>query len=153
MSHQYKYGTRAQTDFTLYMRLGGRGKVAGLRDLFVPQSFDGIETGGFASRIKAEKDSHKHRENGRRQNSHWRDHHGPSRERSDQFGRSYSQQDPDYSSEHAEHHGFYQELPLHIFFRGADGHADADLARALSHRHQHDVHDANAAHDQRDACN
>ena len=33
----------------------------------------------------------------------------------------------------------------------ADGPADADLARPLEHRGQHDVHDADAAHQQRDA--
>ena len=33
----------------------------------------------------------------------------------------------------------------------ADRHAQADFADALGHRHQHDVHDADAADDQRDA--
>ena len=35
----------------------------------------------------------------------------------------------------------------------ADRHADADLAGPLGHRHQHDVHDADAADDQRDNGN
>ena len=33
--------------------------------------------------------------------------------------------------------------------RGAERLADADLARALGDRHQHDVHDADAADEQR----
>ena len=33
----------------------------------------------------------------------------------------------------------------------ADGHADADLAGAFGDRHEHDVHDADAADQQRDA--
>ena len=33
---------------------------------------------------------------------------------------------------------------------GANGHADTDLAHPLTHAHQHDVHDANATHDERD---
>ena len=33
----------------------------------------------------------------------------------------------------------------------ADGHADADLARALGHAHEHDVHDPDAADEERDA--
>ena len=33
---------------------------------------------------------------------------------------------------------------------GADGHPQADLAVPLGHRHEHDVHDADAADDQRD---
>ena len=32
----------------------------------------------------------------------------------------------------------------------ADGHADADLAGAFGDRHEHDVHDADAADEQRD---
>ena len=35
--------------------------------------------------------------------------------------------------------------------RRADRLADADLARALGHRHQHDVHDPDAADDEADA--
>ena len=34
---------------------------------------------------------------------------------------------------------------------GADGEADADLARPLGHRHEHDVHDADAADEEGDA--
>ena len=33
----------------------------------------------------------------------------------------------------------------------AHGHADADLARALRHADEHDVHDADAADDERNA--
>ena len=36
-------------------------------------------------------------------------------------------------------------------FGGADGHADADLASAFGDRHQHDIHDADAADEQRNA--
>ena len=32
--------------------------------------------------------------------------------------------------------------------RSAGRHADADLARALGHRHQHDVHDPDASDDE-----
>ena len=37
-------------------------------------------------------------------------------------------------------------------FRRADRLADADLARPLGDRHQHDVHHADAADEQRDRC-
>ena len=37
-----------------------------------------------------------------------------------------------------------------LFALGADGPADADLPGALGDRHQHDVHDADAAHQQGD---
>ena len=44
-----------------------------------------------------------------------------------------------------------QELAQDVAVLGADGFAHADLARALGDRHQHDVHDADAAHQQGDA--
>src|SRR5437660_1084326 len=42
-----------------------------------------------------------------------------------------------------------KELAEHIASLGAEGLADADLARPLRHRNKHDVHDYDAAHDQR----
>ena len=45
--------------------------------------------------------------------------------------------------------GFDQELQQDRPAFGADGFADADLARPLRHRDEHDVHDADAADEQR----
>ena len=42
-----------------------------------------------------------------------------------------------------------QELQQHVEVARADRQAQADLARPLGHRHQHDVHDADAADQQR----
>ena len=42
-----------------------------------------------------------------------------------------------------------QELRQDVARLGADRHADADLARPLGHAHQHDVHDPDAADQQR----
>ena len=47
--------------------------------------------------------------------------------------------------------GFDEKLQQHVASLGADRQADADLARPLGHRHQHDVHDADAADDERHA--
>ncbi len=55
------------------------------------------------------------------------------------------------AAEQAEHDGFDQELQQHVAAAGADGQAQADLARPLGDRHQHDVHDADAADEQRHA--
>ena len=46
-----------------------------------------------------------------------------------------------------------EELSQHVGAARADRHADADLARPLGHRHEHDVHDADAADEQRDRGN
>ena len=46
--------------------------------------------------------------------------------------------------------GLDQELREDVAPLGADRHADADLARALRHRDEHDVHDPDPADEQRD---
>ena len=46
-------------------------------------------------------------------------------------------------------HAFHQEIGQDRAPRGAQGFAQADLARALGHRNQHDVHHAHAAQRQR----
>ena len=50
----------------------------------------------------------------------------------------------------AQHGRLDQELQQDVPRLRADRHADADLARALGHRHEQDVHDADAADQQRD---
>ena len=47
-------------------------------------------------------------------------------------------------------HGLHQELGEDVPPARPDGHPEADLAGPLGHRHQHDVHDADAADQERD---
>ncbi len=56
--------------------------------------------------------------------------------------------DTDGPAKNAHHDALHQELGQHIAAPGADGHANADLPGALGDRDQHDVHDADAAHQQ-----
>ena len=58
----------------------------------------------------------------------------------------------DHASQQAENHGFDQELQQDIPPACPDRLAQADLARALGDRGQHDIHDADPTHSQRDAC-
>ena len=46
--------------------------------------------------------------------------------------------------------GFEEELQEDVSAAGADGHADADLAGPLGDADEHDVHDADAADEERD---
>ena len=48
----------------------------------------------------------------------------------------------------AHHHGLSKKLALHVALSCANGHADADFPRALTHGNQHDIHDSNSAHQQ-----
>ena len=69
-----------------------------------------------------------------------------------QEGRSaHAQGDADQAAERAQHDRLDQELEQDVTRLGAHGHPDADLAGALGHAHEHDVHDANAANQERDA--
>ena len=47
-----------------------------------------------------------------------------------------------------ERNGFDEELQQHLAGRRADCQSDADLAGSLGHRDEHDVHDADASHEQ-----
>src|SRR6185503_3429783 len=53
--------------------------------------------------------------------------------------------------EHGEDHRLHQELAQDVAAARAQGLAHADLADAFGDRHQHDVHDHDAAHDEADA--
>src|SRR5207247_1210222 len=62
-----------------------------------------------------------------------------------------AERDANPSAEQAEDDRFEEDLQQHIAPARADGHAQADLARPLGDRHQHDIHDPDAAHQQRHA--
>ena len=60
-----------------------------------------------------------------------------------------SQDDSDDASSNRQHQGFGQELRQDVAPLGADGHAQADFAGALGDADEHDIHDADATHEQR----
>ena len=57
------------------------------------------------------------------------------------------------SADGTERNRFDQELGENVAPVRADGHARADFARPFGYAHEHDVHDADAANDQRNARN
>ena len=61
-----------------------------------------------------------------------------------------AERDADEAADDAERDGLDQELDQHVAAARAHRHAQADLARPLGHRHEHDVHDPDAADDERD---
>src|SRR5208282_4314949 len=58
--------------------------------------------------------------------------------------------DADDAADFAQHDGLHDELGHDVPLLGADGAADADLARPLGDRDEHDVHDADAGGEQGD---
>ena len=61
-----------------------------------------------------------------------------------------AERDADHAADEREHDGFHEELLENVVVGGADGFAQADLLRAFNDGHEHDVHDADAADDERD---
>jgi hypothetical protein len=70
-------------------------------------------------------------------------------QRVDQQRAADAEDEADQAAGDRDHHGLEQELREDVALAGADGHADADLARPLGDRDEHDVHDADAADEQR----
>ena len=59
--------------------------------------------------------------------------------------------DPDQSTDRTQAHRFNQKLRENVVAARAYCHAHANFARPLGYAHQHDVHDSDAAHEQRHA--
>ena len=68
----------------------------------------------------------------------------------DEQADAHAQQHADDSARAGEHDGLGQELPDDVAAPRANRFSHADFARALRDRHQHDVHHADAAHQQSD---
>src|SRR5688500_4626773 len=75
----------------------------------------------------------------------------PADERGDGQGDADAEADAEQAAGQADHRGLDQELEGDVFLLGPQGAADADLAGALGDGGQHDVHDADAADQQREA--
>ena len=80
-----------------------------------------------------------------------RDHRRPAGVGGDEAGQHDADHDAADASDQADGERLHHELREDVAGAGADGAADADLARPLEHRGQHDVHDPDAADEQRDA--
>src|SRR5216683_4870788 len=120
-----------------------------IRRLFIPQRFDGIQARSFPSRVEAEDDPDRSRDNDGGDNGQHRRLRGPMKENADQEGPAAPKKDAHGPAEKAQHDCFHEELAEDIPRPRAHGHAQADLPRALGDRNQHDVHDADPADDQR----
>ena len=119
--------------------------------LFVPQRVDGVEAGGGHGRVHAEEDADHDRQAEADGDGPAADDGLPIGELADDVRPADAEQHADQSAGGREHDGFDEELQGDVPPLGPQRAADADLAGALGDRGQHDVHDADAAHQQRDA--
>ena len=67
----------------------------------------------------------------------------------DEPGNGHAQQHAHHAARAGQHHGLDEELGDDIAAFGSERAADTDLARALGHAGEHDVHNADAADEQR----
>src|SRR6266576_5660919 len=127
------------------------GKTAdGRQSLLIPQSLNRVELRRLSRGIISEEDTHGGRKNSSGDNGLDRDQCRPGKKITDQRRTNEPKEDSDSAAHHAEGYRFHQELALHVSLRRSDGHAHADLAGSLSYRYKHDIHDPDAAHQQRD---
>src|SRR2546421_11324650 len=125
-----------------------------MRRLFMPERFDGIHMGGFDGGVEAEADAYEAAEDEAADDAPGGDVRGVglAAEIADDIrqnrGQAGAQGDSNRSAAEGNHRRFNEKLKRDVLALGTKGAADADLARALRDRGQHDVHDANAADNQ-----
>jgi len=126
---------------------GEAGFINELR-LFEAERLDGIEPGSLPRRIETEEYPHRAGEqSGDRDGLRW-NRHRPLQQFAQQQRPAHTDRYTHESAKQAEQQRLAEELRLYAAFRGADSHADTDLARALRDRDQHHVHDPDAADEQ-----
>ena len=126
--------------------------VQSVLNLFIAQRFDRIELRGLVGGIEPEERADAGRREEGQQDGCRDDDRAHVAQLAEQKGAANADCDADQAADDAEQQGLGQELHADVVRRGANRLADADLARPLGDADQHDVHDADAADDQRDAC-
>src|SRR5688572_10888778 len=111
----------------------------------VAERLDRVEAGGAGRRVGAEE----HPDRGAHEYA--QDHGGDTQrrgqraERADEERERPAEEDAEQAAGQRQRRGLDEELGEDVAPPGAERLADADLAGALGHRHQHDVHDDAAA--------
>src|SRR5579872_5011043 len=115
---------------------------------FVPESLNRIQERRFARRIVPKEHSHQRGKYKRHHDRQQADHCGPMREVRDQPRCRQPNHDPDNPTQQRQRHRFHEELREDVTCFSPHRLPQADLASPLGHRHQHDIHDSDAAHNQ-----
>src|SRR5512146_1319547 len=122
----------------------------GVMESLLAQRHDRVEPGRAAGRIHAGRDADAAAQHDAEQDGDRR-HRGRQRGRDvEEHREEYARGDPQTGPDHRDRHRFGEELPQDVAAPRAQRLADPDLTCALGDRHQHDVHDDDAAHDQGD---
>src|SRR6266702_5333557 len=123
--------------------------------LFIAQRFDRFERRRLLCRQPSKKKPRRARHQKRQHHAHSGNRHAqiPRQKLLHDYRNTDADQDSNHRTATADQKGFNEELPHDLALRGANRFAHADFACALLDRHQHDIHDADAADQQRDERN
>src|SRR5207244_5626860 len=117
---------------------------------FIPQTNDRILLRGAIRRHDPEQDADRERHRERDEHGQERDDGLDARELLNSETQPAAHQDAGHAARDADQHRLAEKLKEDVLLRGTHRAAHADLADALEHRRQHDVHDPDPAHDERD---
>src|SRR5580698_3002584 len=132
----------------------GKNSVDLLTALFRGEALDRCEAGGAHRRIHAGADGDGGERDERRDDGEWRD--GRTRKERRQWNEPEGRDDgerteqAEATADERDDCGLGEELAADVACGGAERLADADLAGALGHGDEHDVHDADAAKRERE---
>src|SRR3984893_14525788 len=115
---------------------------------FVSQCFNRIQQGRFPRWVVSEKHADSDREHSRNDDGFQRHLHRPTQCLSYQIGTKNPKKHASGTPDQAKHDGFSQKLKLDGLLGRSHRHPHSDLARALSHRNKHYVHNPDSPHDQ-----
>src|SRR5262249_55761675 len=97
-----------------------------------------------------EDEANGHRNSERQHESGHSEHKGEAKGAGDTESNKQTNEQANAAPHKTENNGLEQELIANIAAPRPDGHTNADFARALGHRDEHDIHDPDATHRQRD---
>src|SRR5688572_11711970 len=120
------------------------------RTLFPAERFNRVQAGGARRRVRAEEQPDRRRDSDAEPDRPRLEPCGQRCHRRKALGRQEPENDADHTSHRRERDRFGEHLRHDVLAAGAKRFPQTDLARALTHHHQHDVHDDDAAHEQRE---
>ena len=124
--------------------------MIGSSSLFISQSIDRIRLCGFRRRVNPKEDADYGRKGYRKKDDPRFDHNRESKRRAARCHETHSEKNADDSAQSGQDRGLCQELDQDIPGPCTERLSDTDLTGPLRDGHQHDVHDPDAAHQERD---
>src|SRR5205809_3579607 len=119
----------------------------------VTQGLDRVQARRLSGRIKAEEDSHRPGKAKGNEDRFELDQGAPLGDIGGAVGTRQTQADPDQPPDEGQRDGFHEELAQDVSAPGSHGHPQPNFSGSFGHRDQHDVHDPDTAHEQRDRGN